>query len=839
MAKVNAAEDWNGDPEEFRKAMASMPPDEFADYLDALPESVLAALMRDTSSFDSAVPATPMAQAQELDPKYASRPHLEYLSDRIAVAVEDVKNGISRQLAVSMPPRTGKSEIISKHLPVWLLRQVPTWKIILMSYSPQLATAWSREVRRAVEEHGPELGLQVASDAGAVGDWETTMKGEVHARSMGQGVTGHGANVLIIDDPIKDYATAHSSNKRDELWSKWTSDIQTRREPPSLTIVVQCMTGDTPVLMPDGSEKPLRDIRVGDKITTYEKGHLATALVLNWASQGYDSVFVIRMSSGVEVRANARHPFLVRRDGEESWVQLQHLTVGDEIVRATRVGEVSWDPSAQSAVVTSAPSAKACACRTTTKPDGLQEFDHLPSTRQLAAMLTSSIATGSTSRSTIDSLLTRMESAQSAGEILETLELLLTGAGFSASTTIIPPEPCAACSVTTATFSQAEELLLKSSSVPLPTYEIAPDQIVAIEAAGVDEVFDIQVERTENFIANGLVSHNTRWHEDDFTGRLISEEYPGDPADWEIISFPAIAEEDDVLGREVGDPLFPPLIEMNREIALAWWEGIKASMSSYEWAALYQQRPSPASGAIFNRDWWTYWTTRPELVTFDDNGNPDGKCILKPDLAGASLLDSWDLNFDDTQNSDFVVGQRWARLGPWRILLSQRRGRWDFPTTLTEFRDYNSDGQVHTHLVEKKANGAAMIATMRSEFSGIKPVSPTTSKEVRARAVTAEVESGHVRLPHPQEFPWVNELLDELREFPSGKHDDQVDVLTQALNEMRDNGNDMGGFSNPNTVAKGPFRSGPSRTGGPGSINTRPGSGAPLTAARINRGASR
>ena len=63
----------------------------------------------------------------------------------------------------------------------------------------------------------------------------------------------------------------------------------------------------------------------------------------------------------------------------------------------------------------------------------------------------------------------------------------------------------------------------------------------------------------------------TRWHEDDFIGRLLSKEYEGDPEDWEVIEFPAIAEEHDVLGREPGQPLYTPLIEETEEEALARW----------------------------------------------------------------------------------------------------------------------------------------------------------------------------------------------------------------------------------------------------------------------------
>src|SRR6185312_7122864 len=91
---------------------------------------------------------------------------------------------------------------------------------------------------------------------------------------------------------------------------------------------------------------------------------------------------------------------------------------------------------------------------------------------------------------------------------------------------------------------------------PLDTFEITTDEIVSITPFGYEEVFDLQIDRTENFIANGLVSHNTRWHEDDLAGRLLAQQGAGGEQ-WKVLSLPAVAKEDDALGRKPGDPLWP------------------------------------------------------------------------------------------------------------------------------------------------------------------------------------------------------------------------------------------------------------------------------------------
>ena len=87
-------------------------------------------------------------------------------------------------------------------------------------------------------------------------------------------------------------------------------------------------------------------------------------------------------------------------------------------------------------------------------------------------------------------------------------------------------------------------------------------------------------------------------------------------------------------------------------------------------------------------------------------------------------------------------------------------------------------------LVEDKANGPAVIDTLRTRISGIVPVKPDGSKTARAYAVTPLFEAGNVFLPLPDIHPWAKELTRELLQFPSVAHDDQVDALTQALNGM-------------------------------------------------------
>ena len=254
-----------------------------------------------------------------------------------------------------------------------------------------------------------------------------------------------------------------------------------------------------------------------------------------------------------------------------------------------------------------------------------------------------------------------------------------------------------------------------------------------------------------------LIIIMTRWHEDDLVGRLLNPEY-GPVEDWEIVSLPAVAETGDLLGRAEGEALWPSRYNLE---ALA---RIKATLGSYWWNALYQQRPSPPKGSIFQRDWWRYYTEVPER--FDE------------------VLQSWDLTFKETKSGSYVVGQVWGRVGVSCYLLDQVRARMDFTPTLRAIQSLSDRWPMaHLKLIEDAANGPAVISSLKQKVPGIIPVKPDGSKVARAHAVSPGVEAGNVYLP--REAPWLREYIEELSAFPNGAHDDQVDCTTQALKRLQ------------------------------------------------------
>jgi predicted phage terminase large subunit-like protein len=270
---------------------------------------------------------------------------------------------------------------------------------------------------------------------------------------------------------------------------------------------------------------------------------------------------------------------------------------------------------------------------------------------------------------------------------------------------------------------------------------------------------------------------NTRWHEDDLTGRFLAAE---DAHRWRVINLPALADHDpnkgesDPLGREPGEWL-----ESARGRTAEDWEAIRIQAGSRVFNALYQGRPSPDSGNVWQRQWWRRYTVP---LWSQHPAAPDAYTVPEVD----EIAMSWDMAFKDTRSSDYVVGQVWARRGAQVFLLDQIRKRLTFTETLTAFKTLTARWPEATaKLVEDKANGTAVIDTLKAKIPGIVPVTPTESKYARANAVSPFLEAGNVFLPAPEVALFdPEELVDEAAQFPNGAHDDAVDATSQALARM-------------------------------------------------------
>jgi predicted phage terminase large subunit-like protein len=570
---------------------------------------------------------------------------------RLANLLEDIEARRKDRICVSVPPRHGKSQMVSIYYAAWYLGKNPTHKIMLVSHTTDLAVDFGRKVRNLINtDEYKEIfpNLELAKDSKSAGRWNTSLGGEFFAAGVGSALAGRGAHLLLIDDPHSEQDVLSGNFGVFEKAYEWFAyGARTRLMPGGAVAVVHCMTGDTGVLRPDGTETPLKDIRPGDMIASYDNGVLVSKKVLNWANQGLDHIYTLRMNNGNLIRANARHPFLVVRDGVETWVKVRDLGAGDQLVSLK--GATSSCPA-----------------------NGQSKF--------------------------------------SSGQ-------------FSTS------------------------------------------EIIEITPSGVEDVFDIQVEDTENFIANGVVSHNTRWNEGDLIGRLISDMANNEGSDqYEVFEFPAILDTPE--GEKALWPEFFDLKALYRT---------KASMPAFQWNAQYQQKPTAEEAAIIKREWWRLWGA-------DDP--PDCEYIIMSLDAAAEThnradftsLTTWGVFLNEEEDAHQL------------ILLNAIKERVEFPELKRMCMEQYNQWEPDSFIVEKKSAGVAIYQELRRIGIPVQEYTPhrgTGDKTARLNSVADIISSGMVWVPTRR---WAEELVEEVAGFPFMKNDDQVDSSVMALMRFRQGG---------------------------------------------------
>lgn len=204
-------------------------------------------------------------------------------------------------------------------------------------------------------------------------------------------------------------------------------------------------------------------------------------------------------------------------------------------------------------------------------------------------------------------------------------------------------------------------------------------------------------------------------------------------------------------------------------------EELKRELGPIAAAGQLQQDPVPEGGALFREAWIKRWRSLPVKW--------EAECW------------SWDLNFGDDDSGaegderSYVVGQKWGFTAADAYLLDVYRAQVEFVVSLDAFkaRYLHPDGsprrdQMHVvPLVERKANGAALISSVRRDIPGVVAIDPHGSKEARAEATTRFWASGNVWIPEDSYAEWVRPFVAELLDFPRGLHNDQVDAASQAL----------------------------------------------------------
>ncbi len=248
-----------------------------------------------------------------------------------------------------------------------------------------------------------------------------------------------------------------------------------------------------------------------------------------------------------------------------------------------------------------------------------------------------------------------------------------------------------------------------------------------------------------------------RVHEEDLVGVLLEQE------GWTHLNLPAIAEEPQVI------PLGPQLVHLRQEgdvlhPAREPREGLmrlKAEMGSYAFAAQYQQSPAPRGGGIVKWVWFQTYDVPPEKGS------------------GDLVVQSWDTASKAKEYNDFSACTIWLVRENRYYLLHVLRQRLEYPALRKMVIAQRNAFEADEVLVEEAGSGIQLIQDLRSEGIGVRGIKPEGDKEMRMQVQTAVIEAGRVFVP--KAAPWLMDFQDEVTKFPAGKHDDQVDSLSQFL----------------------------------------------------------
>jgi predicted phage terminase large subunit-like protein len=250
---------------------------------------------------------------------------------------------------------------------------------------------------------------------------------------------------------------------------------------------------------------------------------------------------------------------------------------------------------------------------------------------------------------------------------------------------------------------------------------------------------------------NRIVIINTRWHDDDLSG-FVLKNFPHE--DWVVLDLKAVAEEGDILGRELGEALWPASYPKKS------LETIKSVVGSYEWNAQYQQRPVGREGGMVKHAWIKRYSALPELT---------------------KIVISWDTAFKDSEISDPSAATVWGMSENAYYLIDVLNKRMEFTELKNRFQQLYNIHKANAVLVEDRASGQSLIQEMKMQ-TNIPVIAMSTknvNKVLRFDAVTPLFESGKVFLP--ENAHWLADYEYQITNFPSTEHDDMVDSTSQFL----------------------------------------------------------
>ncbi|MBC8280448.1 MAG: phage terminase large subunit [Chloroflexi bacterium] len=260
----------------------------------------------------------------------------------------------------------------------------------------------------------------------------------------------------------------------------------------------------------------------------------------------------------------------------------------------------------------------------------------------------------------------------------------------------------------------------------------------------------------------------THWHEDDLAGKILQDMKDGGEK-WVVISLPAMAEENDQLGRTPGDPLWPSRYPKKT------LENIKRTVGPYWWGALYQQRPSRPQGTVFQLKDFRYFRRDEEHYLLS---RPEGVKRWRKDQC--YIFQTVDTAETENKKADYTAVATWAVTPDSDLLLLDmvrvQLETPDLTPTLRQASDKWSPAYIGIE-------GRPVFQQARRAGLPVRRLRPDKDKWTRAQPASARLSAGSVYFLAGAS--WIDDLEAELLAFPTGTNDDQVDVVAYAALEMQ------------------------------------------------------
>lgn len=761
--------------------------------------------------------------------------------------------GLTVRKMLSMPPGASKSQICSRLFPSWVLGRWPKARIIIVGHGIEFAKAEYgskvRDILRMEEFQKIFPGVELRPDKQTEGRFLTTQGGELLCGSLEAKIAGRRGHLVICDDALVE-DDAMSRTVCAQLVQKYMPNIRSRllTNPACAELMVGCLTANTDILLADGTIEKINNL-VGkgniSVMTRSDTGKLEPRKMVKAWSVGEDEVYELKTVNSDPIRGNARHPFLLDT-GE--WKQLSEIKAGDRLVirkcrsagkKTSRVTNKEawllgfmfgdgWLTYNKKRYVTCV--AKSAYDELNTRVLGTLKdctgydfyetkfgyyrsdckfpykyFEKLGLCGKAKTKRIPKWVFSEPRRIREQFLLGFISADGFDGGNFFTVEL--------ANYLLVQDLKELAWSVGRTTGNIRSRVRIQQApNSPKPTeaysasisisYGVSCEEFTYtkvksnIKLAEKEEVFDLEVEGNHNFIANGLVVHNTRWCPGDLFDYMLEQD-KNSPAPWEVLKIPALLDEElSERMRKKGDPegylapgtSFWPEFQSTEKLLM-----LQASYLNNigRWNATYMQSPVVMEGNLIDNQDFKHW-----------------KFSKPPECK--SLIITADTAYTKNTQSDFSAIQLWGiftrndgsgNTRPNCILLDARKGKWDFPELCAIFVDLYYRKKPDAILLEHKASGLALVPELRNRGLPIIEFKSTKDKFERMQAASPLVKSGIFWVPMPNDRPDIcqksMEFVNEVSMFPAGTHDDVADSFSQFVLFARDSNMLIGdGYTN-------------------------------------------